>query len=245
MPEEPTFSYPPSPERPPVGENHVLHFPDVPSPMPLSEYRPSDKKPERRTLVVGPLSLLMREDVRPWLQRLAKAQLTAGRLAGKGRLEVLPDAEAEVDAALDRLVAEKKIGTLDGKKTRLTRGVRLARSAEEWTAIWHTREQVQSEVQYRFIGAATPSELRVEMTVRRPMVSIPSLHGTRELSHLMLAPASEFARLVHGEYDQFVFLVTETGKSRVIKRERRNPKGNVIVFPDEDQGADWPKNHPA
>ncbi len=236
---------PPEPERPPVGEDHILAFPAVPPPMPIAEHRPGAGKPRRRTLVVAPVAVLMRDDARPWLRRLIEAQRTAGARAVGADIEILPDAEALVDRELDRLVAEGTIGTMDGRKTRVTRGVRLARSSAEWNAIYRARTQAQFDVRHRLIGHSVPDNLRVPLTVRDASVSAGGSIEFGGISHSVLVSAAEFARLFYGQYDQLVFLTAETGKSRVVRRERRGPKCWVVVFPDEDQGTDWPQRLPA
>lgn len=254
MNEKPEPPRPTDPERPPVGEDHVLRFPEMPPPMPMAEFRivPRDPKlanrnasNKRRILIVAPVPLLMREDVRPWLRSLTGHLQTAASRATGSCIEILPDAESLVDDALDKLVASREIGTQDGKKTRLTRGIRLARSKAEWNAIHRTRTQAQFDVRHRFIGHGVPDDLRVNLTVRGASVSV---NGSREfggLEHSLLLSAPEFARMVYGEYDQFIWLTAEKGSSAVIKRERRGPKCWIVVFPDEDQGVDWPKKYPA
>lgn len=254
MNEEPEPPRPTDPERPPVGEDHVLRFPKMPPPMPMSEFRivPEDAKlarrnalSRRRILIVAPVPLLMRDDIRPWLRRLAGHLQTAGSRATGSDIEILPDAESLVDQALDKLVATREIGTQDGKKTRSTRGIRLARSKAEWSAIHRTRTQAQFDVHYRFTGDKTPRDLRVELTVRGASVSVNGSRTFGGLEHNLLLSAPEFARLVYGEYDQLIWLTAEKGSSAVIRRERRGPKCWIVVFPNEDQGADWPQKHPA
>lgn len=241
MPDTPEYTPPPIAERPPVGEDHLVTFPNVPPPMPVVECRPHLKRQQRQTLIVAPVDLLMRDDVRPWLQRFAASQKTAGSRAMGSTIEILPDADQEIDAALRELALAGKIGNFDGKRSMKSRGFRLARSLVEFEAIRQAQSEARYKVQSRLIGKDVPDHLRVPITVRTSDLLAPRPHDCLGgvLEHSFTLPAREFARAVYGGYDQFVFLTTDAKKSSVLRREGRGPKSWIVVFPDDDAGEDW------
>lgn len=205
--------------------------------MPVVEHRPHLKHQQRQTLVIAPVSLLMRDDVRPWLRRFIESQRTSLARAVGSKIEILPDADREIDAELAKLAASGQSGNHDGKRSMKSRGFRLARSRAEFSAIERVQRETRFAIEFRLIGHGVPDHLRVPLTVRYATIATPAAHGTGSIDHSLTLPAREFARVLYGCYDQFVFLTTEAGKKSVIRREGRGPKSWIVVFPDDDTGA--------
>jgi hypothetical protein len=116
--------------------------------MPIASHRQT-----RSTLLVAPIELALRPEVKPWLRAFAASRKTAAARAMGGTIEMVVDAETRIAA---RLAADN---VRRGPKSR---GIRLARTAAELSAIDAEQSQARYDLERHFWGSGLATEDRVE-----------------------------------------------------------------------------------